>query len=168
MADAAAFSASSLAQQQKQIILDKLTQCKSQLEYSQLLDQKITPTSHWTSQIETDFLDPMKSCIEYLQKDDLDRCAQIIHSFARSKFKRRPKEISSEEADLIKAPAKKAIETFQGLTDLALINPEYEDIVAPSASLQTKVMIELVKRFDRRYAEAKSKLNCLDFFPIGK
>ncbi|MHC4721986.1 MAG: UvrD-helicase domain-containing protein, partial [Planctomycetota bacterium] len=163
LADAAAFSASSLAKQQKQIILDKLTQCRSQLEYSQLLDRKITPPGHWTSQIQTDFLKPINNCIEYLQKDNLDRCAEMIHGFDRPKFKRKPKEISSEEADLIKAPAKKALDTFQGLADLAIINPQYEDIVAPSASLQTKVMIELVKRFDRRYAAAKTKLNCLDF-----
>jgi ATP-dependent helicase/nuclease subunit A len=163
LSDAAAFSTSSLAQQQRQIILNKLTQCKSQLEYSQLLDQKITRIGHWTSQIQTDFLEPINNCIEHLQKDDLDRCAEIIHGFGRPKFKRKPKDISSEAADLIKAPAKKAVETFQQLADLAIINPEYKDIVAPSASLQAKVMIELVKRFDRRYAEAKSKLNCLDF-----
>jgi ATP-dependent helicase/nuclease subunit A len=163
LADAAAFHISSLAQQQKQIILDKLTQCKSQIEYTQLLDQKMTQTGHWTDQIEADFLGPINRCIEYLQKDDLDRCAETIRNFAKRKFINKPKDISSEAADLIKAPAKKALDTFQGLADLAIINPEYEDIVAPSASLQTKVMIELVKRFDRRYAQVKAELNCLDF-----
>jgi ATP-dependent helicase/nuclease subunit A len=163
LADATAFYTSKLTHQQKQIILNKLIQCKSQLEYSQLLDQKITRIGHWTSQIQTDFLKPINNCIEYLQRDDLDRCAETIRNFVKRKFINKPKALSPEVADLIKAPAKKALDTFQGLADLALTNPEYEKIVAPSASLQTKLMIELVKRFDRRYADTKRKLNCLDF-----
>ena len=163
LADAAAFYTSELAQQQKQIISEKLAQCKSQLEYSQLLDQKITATGHWTSQIQTDFLGPINNCIEYLQKDDLDRCAPAIRNFVKPKFANKPKDMPPEIAELIKAPAKEAIETFKKIADLAIINPEYEETVAPAASLQTKVMLELVKRFDRAYADAKAKLNCLDF-----
>ncbi|MHC5061388.1 MAG: helicase-exonuclease AddAB subunit AddA [Planctomycetota bacterium] len=163
LTDAIDFSASALAKQQRQIILNKLAQCKSQLEYSQLLDLKITNTGHWTDQIQTDFLEPVNNCIEYLQKDDLDRCAETIRNFVKNKFKNKPKDISSETADLIKAPAQRAIKTLQSLKNLAIINPEYEKKVSSSASLQTRVMIELVKRFDRAYAQAKKKLNCLDF-----
>ena len=163
LADAAEFYTSALAQQQKQIILNKLIQCKSQLEYAQLLDKKITHTGHWTGQIKADCLEPVNNCIEYLQKDDLDRCALAIRNFVKRKFINKPKALSGELADLIRAPAKKALESFQGLAELAIINPEYEEMVAPSVSLQTNVMIELVKRFDRAYAEEKSKLNCLDF-----
>ena len=163
LADATAFRASALAARQKQIILSKLKQCKSQLEYTELLDKKITHTGHWTDQIQTDFLEPVKNCIEYLQKDDLDHCAETIHSFSGPSFKRRPKDMPEDIAKLIKAPAQEAIKTLQKFKDLAILNPEYEATVVPSASLQTKVMIELVKRFDKLYGEAKAKLNCLDF-----
>ena len=163
LTEATGLCATELAQKQKQIILNKLTRCKSQLEHTQLLDTKLTQNGHWTSQIQQDFLEPINECIEHLQRDDLDRCAETIRNFAKRKFINKPKDISPEAADLIKAPAKKALETFQGLSDLAIINPQYEQIVTPHAPLQTKVMIELVKRFDKRYAEAKVKLNCLDF-----
>jgi len=148
-----------LAQKQKEIILNKLARCKSQLEYAQLLDTKLTPNGHWTSRIQQDFLEPVGKCIEHLQKDDIDHCVETIRNFTRPKFINKPKDMPPDIAGLIKAPALKAIKTFQGLLDLALINPDYEQIVAPSAGLQTRVMIELVKRFDRRYEEVKAKLN---------
>jgi len=163
LAEATGLYTTTLAQKQKQIILNKLARCKSQLEYAQLLDTKLTPNGHWTSRIQQDFLEPISKCIEHLQKDDIDRCVETIRNFTRPKFINKPKDMPPDIAGLIKAPALKAIKTFQGLLDLALINPDYEQIVAPSAGLQTRVMIELVKRFDRACAEAKAKLNCLDF-----
>ncbi|HIJ70910.1 MAG TPA: UvrD-helicase domain-containing protein [Planctomycetes bacterium] len=163
LADAAGSETSELAQKQKQMIISKLKQCKSQLEYSKLLDQKITHTGHWTDQIKTDFLEPVSNCIEYLQKDNLDRCADTIRNFVKPKFANKPKDMPPEIAELIKAPAKEAIETLKKIADLAFLNPDYEKTLARAASLQTRTMIELVKRFDRRYAEAKAKLNCLDF-----
>ncbi|MCK4960090.1 MAG: UvrD-helicase domain-containing protein, partial [Planctomycetes bacterium] len=71
--------------------------------------------------------------------------------------------MSKQQADFIKAPAKKAIESLKKLSDLALVNSEYDRLIAPSVDVQTKVMAELVRRFDRNYAEAKKRLNCLDF-----
>jgi hypothetical protein len=42
-----------------------------------------------------------------------------------------------------------------GLNDLALLNPDYLDVVGRSTSLQTRILIEMVQRFNRLYAERK-------------
>ncbi|MCK5172410.1 MAG: UvrD-helicase domain-containing protein, partial [Planctomycetes bacterium] len=53
--------------------------------------------------------------------------------------------------------------TLSKLADLAVINPKYEQVVTPLANLQTKTMLELVRRFNRQYAKVKQQTNCLDF-----
>jgi len=78
-------------------------------------------------------------------------------------FLNKPKDISTETAELIKAPAASAKRTFKNLSALALVNADYEKIVAPAAPLQMKVLIELVKRFDRLYTKQKAAINGLDF-----
>jgi len=170
LADLAAMAAAGL-EQQRQIILKKLTSCKSQLQYAQLLEAKLWPTLRWSQQIQDNFLTPVDKCIELIEterKDDFEKCVDIISSFTRPKFANKPKEMLPETAGLIKAPAEKAIKSFRSLGRLAIINPDYERIVAPTASLQTKVIIELVKRFDRAYAAAKKTNNCLDFADLQR
>ena len=87
----------------------------------------------------------------------------MIAGFEKPKWTNKPKELSKETADLIKEPANKALAMFKKLSQLAIINPHYLDIVGGKASVQTKVLLELVKRFDKRYRKLKSQLNCLDF-----
>jgi len=163
LTEAGAIFAAELVDQQKQIMLKKLNQCKSRLQYAMLLDRHCTDGGHFSGPIQTSYIEPVNQCIEYLQADDIDKCAELITGFSPPNFKRRPKDMSKSVADFIKAPALKAKKTLKKLASLAIINPDYERIVAPIASLQGKVMIELVKRFDRQYSDTKNKLNCLDF-----
>jgi len=163
LTEAGAIFAAELADRQKKIMAGKLNQCKSRLQYAMLLDQHCTDGGHFSGPIQTSYIDPVNQCIEYLQADDIDKCAELITGFSPPNFIRKPKDMSKSVADFIKAPALKAKDTLKKLASLAIINPDYERIVAPIASLQGKVMIELVKRFDRQYTDTKNKLNCLDF-----
>lgn len=163
LTDMAGSAARRIAQEQKQIIINKLTECRSQFKYSQFLDRQFIEGGFWSEQIEDDFIKPVDVCIDLLENGDIETCAETLLNHITSKFKRRSKEISAETADLIKEPAKKAIDTFKSLGDYALINPDYAEIVTGAANLQSKVLIELVGRFDRKYTEAKRNVNCLDF-----
>jgi ATP-dependent helicase/nuclease subunit A len=55
------------------------------------------------------------------------------------------------------------VEEFKGLSQLAVVNPEYLDRVGRAAGLQTKVLVELAKKFEGFYSDAKRAINCLDF-----
>ena len=159
---------SELAQKQKEIIESKLIECKEQLAHSVMLDQNSDEPGHWTEHIVKDLVAPVNSCIEKIQADDLNGCVKIMRSFEKGRFRSRPKEMTKDDAEFIKAPAVKAIKTFQGLLELALVNPDYEKLVGCQASLQTKVLVELVKRFIRAYDQAKQRIGALDFADLQR
>ncbi|MCD6394098.1 MAG: UvrD-helicase domain-containing protein, partial [Planctomycetes bacterium] len=163
LADMGASAASELVGAQKQIIGKLLRRCKSQFECSQLLDRKLISPGHWSEHIQQAFIEPVNHCMELLNSDSIDELARYALEFKAPRFTNKPKTVSSETADLVKAPAKKAIAALKSLAGLALINPDYERLAAGAVGLQTKVLIELVQRFDRRYAQAKRRINRLDF-----
>ena len=153
--------AAGLADQQKLILLKKLARCESQFEHFRLLDERIAG-GHWAGQMD-DLLAPVGECVKNLKAGDIATAGKVLGDYKPVKFKNKPREMSKQQAEFIKAPAKKAIDSLKKLSDIALVNSEYDRLVAPSVDVQTKVMAELVRRFDRNYAEAKKRLNCLDF-----
>ncbi len=70
--------------------------------------------------------------------------------------------------EVVKGLQKDAVEAFVSLNDLALLNPNYLDIVGRSTSLQTRILIELVQRFNQLYAQRKNNLNGLDFADLER
>jgi len=91
-----------------------------------------------------------------------DKCAEEISNFAKPTT-RTPKDLDKPLAKLIAGLARKAIAEFADLTDFAIINPDYLDRVGAAAGRQTKVVIEILKKFDRLYSQAKRSINSLDF-----
>jgi ATP-dependent helicase/nuclease subunit A len=148
---------------QKQIILNKLKTFQGQFLWSLKLDEKITG-GHWKKQIEEQYLPIIISAIELLQKDDLKAFAEFLNSFdGFKKWSNKPDGLDDEIKDLVQAPAGKAKDGFKELCNLAIIDPDYERLVAGACSLQTKVLVELVKRFDLAYRRRKQELGCVDF-----
>ncbi|MBN1457282.1 MAG: helicase-exonuclease AddAB subunit AddA, partial [Sedimentisphaerales bacterium] len=168
LSDMAAADTSELAQQQKEIVLAKLLQCKEQLSHSILLDKRSSMPYQWTQQIKDDILKPVNDCIKKIKAGDLKGCIKIIRTFEKPRFNTKPRDMDKDEAEFVRQPAKKAIETFQSLLDLALVNPEYEKLIGSQAGLQTKILLELVKRFIRAYDQAKKKINTLDFADLQR
>jgi ATP-dependent helicase/nuclease subunit A len=168
LSDMAAADTSELTQQQKEIILSKLLQCKEQLNHSILLDKRSSFPDQWTQQIKADLLTPVDNCIKKIKAGDLKGCIEIISTFEKPRFNTKPKDMDKDEAEFVREPAKKAIKTFQSLLDLALVNPEYEKLIGSQAGLQTKILLELVKRFIRAYDQAKKKINTLDFADLQR
>ena len=160
--DAIISASSEAVKNQKQIILDKLKTFREQFEWSLKLDEKITD-GHWKKQIEGQCLLVIDSAVEFLKNDDLKIFIEFLNSFDGFRWEDKPRGLDSEIREFVLSPAIKAIKGFKELGELAILNPDYERLVAGACSLQTKVLIELVKRFDRAYRARKQELGCVDF-----
>ena len=162
LADAANPFATDLGHKQKQIVAQKLQDILNQLRHCQRLYQNENPDGDWGSECKDTFIRPVLQCFELLEAGDWDQCSEKIRYFEKPRVNK-PKDTSKTIAELIQKTVKKAVDSFERLSELAVVNPEYLDKVGGAASLQTKVLVELVKKFDRLYSDAKSAINCLDF-----
>ena len=161
-------SASSEAvKSQKRIILDKLKTFKEQFEWSLKLDEKIL-SGHWKGQIEEQCLSKIASAIGLLQKDDLSDFIKHLNSFDKFRWKSKPHGLDDEKKELVLLSAKKAIAGFKNLSSFAILNSDYQRLVAGACSVQMKVLTELVKRFDLAYQQAKQRLGCVDFADLER
>jgi len=160
-----------LAARQKKLLLTELQRCRVQLLHSQWLDQQQFrrhegPSAlggHWSGQIRDQFLPPIDRCIAAIQADDLQTCRQIINNYTKPRWNNRPRWMTADLADTIKAPAKRAVAAFEALAFWALMNTDYESVIATPAAQQTQTLLELLRLFDRQYHIAKTELNRLDF-----
>ena len=153
---------SELGKKQRQIISEELQDILTQIKYAQKLYRDENTGGDWAEEIEESHIKPVAECMELLKAGDWESCAGGIRNFAKPTT-RKPKELSGSIAELIQKTAKKAVEDFEKLSDFAILNPEYLDKVGGSVSLQTKILIELVKKFDDLYSRARRAVNCLDF-----
>ncbi len=153
--------ASGLAEKQKQIITDKLQDILSQLRHAQQLAESEATTDQ-TKWLRNTHIKPVAQCIEFIKSGEWDQCVRAIRDFDKPTTYA-PKGLPESIAGFLQRTAKAAVDAFKGLSQLAMINPDYLDRLSGSTSLQTKVLIELVKKFDRLYSQAKRAVNCLDF-----
>lgn len=160
-------SSSQAVKNQKQIILEKLKTLKERFEWSLKLDEKIT-NCHWQEQIQSECFAPVLLAIDFLEKDDLDSFIEILNSFDGFKWNNRPKDCSAESREFVLCSAIKAIKEFKNLSSLAILNPNYQRIIASSCSVQAKALIELVKKFDLTYQTAKQQLSSVDFSDLER
>jgi ATP-dependent helicase/nuclease subunit A len=162
MSEAANPFVGTLGEKQKQIIADRLQHILDRLQYAKKLYQDQDTVGDWADKCEDIFIKPVVQCVEFLEAGDWDRFSEEIQSFDQPAV-RRPKGLSAPVDELIRTTVKKAMDSFGSLSELAILNPDYLDKVGGVAGLQTKILIELVKKFDRLYTGAKQAINCLDF-----
>ncbi|HUW20980.1 MAG TPA: helicase-exonuclease AddAB subunit AddA [Sedimentisphaerales bacterium] len=154
--------AGTLGERQRQIIRGKLQHILAQLQHARRLYESQKADGGWAAECEQTFIEPVCRCLQLLKDGDWNGFSNEILNFEKPTV-RKPKGVSAPVDELIRSVAKKAMAEFENLSELAVLNPEYLDRVSGAAGLQTKVLIELVKRFDRLYSQAKRVLNCLDF-----
>ncbi len=151
-----------LGEKQKKIVSDKLQHILEQMRYAQSLYKRQNVDGDWDKSCEQTFIRPVSRCLELLKAGDWDKCAKEIRSFVKPKVYR-PKGIQETVGGLIQKTAKKAIDEFEALSGFAVVNPEYLDRIGGAVGRQTRVLVELVRKFDRLYTQAKRTANCLDF-----
>jgi len=152
--------ASEAGERQKEIIAGKLQHIIDKLESAQRLYDNISGEQKWS--VEDSHIKPVRDILEILKKGDFGKCAGKIRDFATPKTPT-PKISDKNFAKIIHDMAKNAVDEIAKLSGLAIINPEYLNQVSGSANLQTKTMVELVRKFGEFYSEAKLSINCLDF-----
>jgi len=151
-----------LAEQQKRIIAEKINNILSQLRHAAKIVKTQNPSSDWLNLYNDKLLPPIQKCLDLLSRGQWDNCSQEIINFKKPRVST-PKNIDKDIAGLVHDTAKEAVDSFAGLIELAVLNPEYLKQISSSVSLQTKVLLELVKKFDRLYTQAKKNMNALDF-----
>ncbi len=167
LAEAANPFTSEPGEEQKRIVAEKLNHILDQLRHAQKLYSSCVVRDAYCAKENTQYPipnthDTIRECIEFLEAGNWDSCAEKIRNFDKPRVNK-PKELPEPIAELIRKTVKKAVDAFVQLSNLAVLNPDYLDKVSGSAGLQTKVVIELVKKFDRLYSRAKRTINCLDF-----
>jgi ATP-dependent helicase/nuclease subunit A len=151
-----------LGQKQKQIIAEKLQEILSQLRHTQRIAESEGADTGWAAKFRESHIEPVTQCIEVLEAGEWDKCVRMIRDFGKpTTF--RPRALEEPAATLIQDTARKAINDFVNLSQYAVVNPDYLDRLGNSVELQTRVMIDLVKKFDQLYGQAKRAINCMDF-----
>lgn len=149
-------------QKQKQIVHEKLDDILGQLHNCRQLYIKENPDGAWAQKCQETFIEPVEKCIGFLKAGNWDSFAEQIRNFKKPRVNK-CNDLPEIVAELIKKTVKNAIDSFGELGELAVLNPDYLDTLGGAVSLQSRVIIELVKKFDEFYAQAKRNLNCLDF-----
>ncbi len=158
---------SGLGEEQKRIVAEKLKSILSQFQHAKKLYENSCPGGGWAVRCEDVFIKPVVRCAELLKAGDWDKCAKEIRNFDKPRVNK-PKEAPKTIAELIQKRVKKAVDAFEKLSELAILNPDYLNRVGRAVSLQTRVLIELVKKFDQLYTQAKKGVNCLDFADLER
>jgi ATP-dependent helicase/nuclease subunit A len=158
---------SDLGEKQKQIIVDRLNHILARLQHAQKLYDEQNPAGDWSKKLQITHLTAVAQCKEFLLTGRWDKCAEKISSFKKPTTYA-PKDLDKPLADLIAGLAKKAIADFADLADFAIVNPDYLDRVGLASGMQTKVIIEILKKFDSLYSRAKRSINSLDFADLER
>ena len=158
---------SGLGEEQKQIVAERLRSIVEQLQQAKKLYEKNSSSGEWAEKLEESHIKPVIQCIEFLESGEWDKCAAEIRNFAKPTTYK-PKDLPEMLAELIRKRVKRALDAFEGLSAFAILNPDYLDRVGGAVSLQTRVLVELVKKFDQLYSHAKRTVNCLDFADLER
>jgi len=154
--------ATDTGEKQRQIIAGKVRSILEKLNYARRLCKNHGGDTNWDSKLQDSHVAPVLKCVETLKSGDWDKCAEAIRSFQKPTT-RKPKGLPGPIADLIQSEAKNAVEKFAELSQLATLNPDYLNRLCSLVGPQTGVLVELIRKFDQLYSQAKRAVNCLDF-----
>ncbi|HDS85648.1 MAG TPA: helicase-exonuclease AddAB subunit AddA [Phycisphaerales bacterium] len=145
------------------IIADKLAMMRLRLDHALVLDRYYCGGEFISDKIRDAYIPAIEQCHRLIEQDRFADCAEYIKSVDFKSFPRAPKDLDDDIKKRIKAPAEIVKKEFKALSQLAALNPAYDCQLAGAVTLHSRVLLELLRRFDAAYAEAKAKRNVLDF-----
>ena len=151
-----------LGEKQKKDVAARLQSILDQLDHARRLCESEGGDVGWDEKLQDSHVAPVVKCIEMLSTGGWDKCVDAIRNFQKPRTYK-PKDLPEPIAALIQSTAKKAVDEFAELSQLATVNPGYVERVGDSVGTQTVVLVELIKKFDQLYGQAKQAVNCLDF-----
>ena len=156
-----------LGQKQKQIITDRLQHILARINYAIGLYENASGS--WATKWKETFVEPVANYLELLKSGQWEKFYDQIRNYQRPpRFEYKPRGLSGPIAEVIAGIAESAKKSFDKLFDLAVLNPDYLDIVGRAVSQQTRVLVELVRKFNQFYSQTKRSLNCLDFADLER
>jgi ATP-dependent helicase/nuclease subunit A len=162
LAETADLLSGELGEAQRRIVRDRLETIVAQLRCAYRLHEVEAPGGKWGAELSEKVGKPIAACLDRLKADDWPGCVEAILAFDKP---RAPalKNFPETTGELIKGMRAKALADFVGLRDLAVVNPDYLDVVGRSASVQSRILVELTAKFRQFYTKRKTALNGLDF-----
>ncbi len=152
------------AQRQKRILRSTLHEILARIGHAVSLYSEYGGGGKWLRLWQEPFIEPVSGFLKTLECGDWEGFARALRRFEKpARFGLTPDGVQGAVKDVIKALSEETKRAFLSLSDLALLDEHYGDVVAGPAAVQTTVLVELVRRFHLSYAAAKRKLNCLDF-----
>ncbi|MBN1804368.1 MAG: helicase-exonuclease AddAB subunit AddA [Sedimentisphaerales bacterium] len=153
-----------IGKKQKEIVTDKLQCMLARIRYAIKLYEGQNIDGKWAEKWKETFVEPVTRYIELIESGCWNRFETEIRSYQKpARFEYKPRGLSGPLAEIIKSAAEEAKKSFDDLFNLAILNPDYLEKLSGLAGLQTKVLVELVRKFIQLYGHTKSTLNCLDF-----
>jgi ATP-dependent helicase/nuclease subunit A len=167
LAAAANSSDAELGRKQKKLVEARLNAVLCRLAWAQKLYRKEVLDGDWADRMEATWVEPVRECLAELKAGNWQVCVERIRAI-QSLRKSTPKDLPDAVHGAVTGLVDAAGHTLKGLSGLALVNPDYLDIIGRSTSMQTQVLIELVQRFTQLYAERKRVLSGLDFADLER
>ncbi|MFH1715849.1 MAG: helicase-exonuclease AddAB subunit AddA [Planctomycetota bacterium] len=153
-----------LGDKQKQIIANRLKHVLAQVRHAIRLCESQNTSGNWITKWNETFAEPVAGYIELIETGSWEKFSEAIrHQQKPSRLEYKPRGLSGPVAEAIKSTAEDAKRSFDELFDFAILNEDYLDRLGASVGLQTRVLVELVRKFDELYGRAKRAINCLDF-----
>jgi len=154
---------SSLGRKQKDFIEGRLKAILEQLRHARRIYESEAPGGAWAGAIESRSIQPVVGLLQKLEGSDWPGFVAGLGAFERPRCSK-PKDVLPEGlAESLYSAEKKGLDSLKRLSSLTLLNPEYLDRFGGTLGHQTMVLVELVKKFDELYGQAKKSANCLDF-----
>ena len=154
--------ATDIAQAQRQIVTDKLQDALGRLEFAMKVYNDQNPSGTWAAKCRDVYIKPVQQLIDWLNAGQWDTASAALIAFGKP-IVNTPKDVAPDLGESIHKMIKTSLDSIEELKNLAILNPEYLNKFAGAIGTQTRVLVELVKRFDDSYRQAKKTINCLDF-----
>ncbi len=151
-----------LGEAQRGIVKDRIETILMRLYKARKLHEDHAAGGPWGVELEESLIRPIAECLRRLDSGDWNGCVEIIRTFEKT---RAPQLRGFPEGvrELIKGLRDDAVSDFLHLQELAVVSPDYMDVVGRAANEQTRILVEVVEKFNRLYAQRKAALNGLDF-----
>jgi ATP-dependent helicase/nuclease subunit A len=147
---------------QTKIIREKIERTLAQLRWSMNFVINRNAEKGWAEKFRNSHIQPIEECLTLLNTGKWSNCAEFILKYEKPKTSK-PKAVEKDTGELFHKNAKDAVDSFAKLSELAIVNPDYFDKLNSVIGSQTYVFIELIRKYDQLYSQAKKKINCLDF-----
>ncbi len=163
LADSTDPLAGPLGMAQRDIVKGRVEAILMRLYKAKTLHDTHAPGGRWGVEVEESLIRPLRECLQRLDADDWNSAVESIRSFAKVERATPLRGFPEELRELIKGLRDDATVDFLRLRDLAVVNPDYLNTVGRAAGAQTRVLVEIVEKFNQLYAQRKTALNGLDF-----